>query len=88
MPPKNTDKDKIGELERLADTLVERIDAVRREKADNTAVAVLEERVNRLKQDVEEGRSRSWSLVQLLVGGLIGGGFTLLVQLLLQHLKK
>src|SRR2546428_6532509 len=75
-------------LEQLAggqDKLVEKVDAVRQE------VAVIRERLNELKSNVQEAAKRRfgfWSLtVATILGSVFGSAITLLGQALLKYVK-
>jgi hypothetical protein len=85
---RKSDGEKIDELEKLAATLVERVDYVRTEMIDRERFAVIEDRINELKRSVEEASRRRWSIVPSVLGGVVGFVLTPLARLALAYLKR
>jgi hypothetical protein len=85
---RKTDGEKIDELEKLISTLVERVDNVRNVMLDRERFAIVEERLNQLKKDIDAAANRKWSLGSAILGGAVGTILAFLLQLALPYLKK
>jgi hypothetical protein len=84
---RKTDGEKIDELEKVVSTLLERFDSIRREAIDRERMAIVEERLNQLKKDIEEAGRRRASFWPPIAGGIVGAILMFLVQLIRDHLK-
>jgi hypothetical protein len=72
---RKSDGEKIDELEKLAATLVERVDNVRKE-------------LDEFKKSIEEASRRRWSIWPSIIGAFVGAILGFLAQLALLQLKK
>jgi len=84
--PGRTQGDKIDELEKLVATLVERVDSVRREMTDGKKFAVVEDRVNEIKRNIEETGRRRWSVIPAVLGAIVGAVLGSFISFFLQRL--
>jgi hypothetical protein len=64
------------------------MDHVRNEMIDKERIAVVEERLNELKDQYKESARKNWSLGTAIAGGVIGAIVAILGQLLLSVLRK
>ena len=81
---RKTDGEKIDELQILVASLVERLDNTRKEMVDRADFAVVEERLNELRRNIEESTRRRWLMWPAIVGAMIGSIVTLLGQIAIE----
>jgi hypothetical protein len=82
---RKTDGEKIDELQILVATLIARLDYTRNEMIDRAEFAVVQDRLNELKRNIEETAKRRWSIWPAIVGALIGSVLAFLGQITIKH---
>ncbi len=101
--PRQSDGQKIDDLEKLVATLTERLDQVRKEverlRGDqdgtakgvhdlNTSWAVIDEQLGELRRGWEEASRWRWSFASSAAIAILSAGLALLGQWLVNHLMK
>ena len=85
---RKTDGEKIDELQILVATLVERLDSTRKEMVDRADFAVVEDRLNEPRRNIDESARRRWSMWPAIVGALIGSVMAFLGQIAITYFFK